>query len=150
MNREYRIGFDVWGFVLFLLVMLPNFIWFLVPASYDVFRLESQTPEVDVVASFFQVVMVAMICMFIKLDAAPFKLKSPFVLTAGGCCLIYYITWILYYLDFINGPLIIAMCLLPCMAFFFYELDRKNYLSMIPTIGFTICHLIYGLVNHVL
>ena len=26
--RNYRFGFDFWGMQLFLLVMLPNFIWF--------------------------------------------------------------------------------------------------------------------------
>lgn len=25
---RYRFGFDFWGLLLFLLVMLPNFIWF--------------------------------------------------------------------------------------------------------------------------
>ena len=26
--KQYRFGFDPWGLLLFLLVMLPNFIWF--------------------------------------------------------------------------------------------------------------------------
>lgn len=150
MRENYRIGFDVWGLVLFLLIMLPNFVWFLVPAPYDVLRLESQTPSVDIIASFLQVVMVVMFCMFIKMGVAPIRFKRPCILLTGACCFCYYITWVLYYLDFVNGALIIAMCVLPCMAFLFYELDRKNYLSMIPTLGFTICHFIYGLVNHVL
>ncbi|MDY6327685.1 MAG: hypothetical protein SPL47_10310 [Bacteroidales bacterium] len=27
--QNYRFGFDPWGLILFLLVMLPNFIWLL-------------------------------------------------------------------------------------------------------------------------
>lgn len=33
---KYRFGFDFWGLILFLLVMVPNFIWFAVPAPNDV------------------------------------------------------------------------------------------------------------------
>lgn len=29
---NYKIGFDIWGLTLFLAIMLPNFIWFAVPA----------------------------------------------------------------------------------------------------------------------
>ena len=54
-NLRYRFGFDVWGLLLFLLVMLPNFIWFAVPAPNDILRTESVTPVVDVIASAFAV-----------------------------------------------------------------------------------------------
>lgn len=30
--KEYRFGFEVWGLVLFIGIMLPNFVWFAVPA----------------------------------------------------------------------------------------------------------------------
>lgn len=30
--KEYRFGFQVWGLVLFIGIMLPNFVWFAVPA----------------------------------------------------------------------------------------------------------------------
>jgi hypothetical protein len=45
--KPYRFGFDIWGLLLFLLVMLPNFIWFAVPAPNDVLRAESVTPITD-------------------------------------------------------------------------------------------------------
>ncbi len=32
---NYKIGFDIWGLTLFLAIMLPNFIWFAVPAVND-------------------------------------------------------------------------------------------------------------------
>ena len=34
--KSYRFGFEVWGLVLFLVIMLPNFIWFIVPAPDDI------------------------------------------------------------------------------------------------------------------
>ena len=57
--KQYRFGFDLSGLLLFLLVMLPNFIWFAVPAPNDVLRADSVTPVVDVIASVCQVLTVA-------------------------------------------------------------------------------------------
>lgn len=54
-TSHYRFGFDPWGLLLFLLVMLPNFIWFAVPAPNDILRTDSVTPVVDAVGSVFQV-----------------------------------------------------------------------------------------------
>ena len=36
--RNYKIGFDIGGLALFLVIMLPNFVWFAVPTANDVFR----------------------------------------------------------------------------------------------------------------
>ena len=63
--KHYRFGFDLWGLVLFLLVMLPNFIWFAVPAPNDVLRAGSVTPVVDVIASVCQVMTVACLCFLV-------------------------------------------------------------------------------------
>ncbi len=57
--KQYRFGFDPWGLLLFLLVMLPNFIWFAVPAPNDILRADSATPVVDAIGSVFQVLTVA-------------------------------------------------------------------------------------------
>ena len=43
MFKEYRIGFDIWGALLFLIIMLPNTIWFAVPAPNDILRTDSVT-----------------------------------------------------------------------------------------------------------
>lgn len=69
--KQYRFGFDPWGLLLFLLVMLPNFIWFAVPASNDILRADSVTPVVDVIGSVFQVLTVACLCFVILLLTLP-------------------------------------------------------------------------------
>lgn len=46
-----KLGFDVGGLVLFLALMLPNFLWFAIPAPNDVLRAESATPVIDAIAS---------------------------------------------------------------------------------------------------
>ena len=51
--RKYKIGFDILGLLLFLIIMIPNFIWFAVPTSNDILRNESITPIIDMLALIF-------------------------------------------------------------------------------------------------
>lgn len=51
MDRKYRVGFDFRGLILFLIIMIPNFIWFIVPAPNDILRNDSLTPHIDMIAS---------------------------------------------------------------------------------------------------
>ena len=94
--QNYRFGFDIWGLLLFLLVMLPNFIWFAVPAPDDILRTESVTPVVDIIGSVFQVLTVACLCFVIYKERGKLRFL-PLVITTIACVLIYYIGWILYY-----------------------------------------------------
>lgn len=36
--KKYTLGFDIWGLIIFLIIMIPNFIWFAVPAPNDILR----------------------------------------------------------------------------------------------------------------
>lgn len=66
--RQYRFGIQPWGLLLFFLIMLPNFIWFALPAENDVLRLASRTPALDGVGSVFQVCMAAATCLLARRD----------------------------------------------------------------------------------
>ena len=66
MLKKYRIRFDIFGLLLFLLIMIPNFIWFAVPAPNDVLRAESFTPIIDGIGSVSQVVFIATLCILKK------------------------------------------------------------------------------------
>ena len=68
MLKKYKFGFDFWGLLLFLLIMIPNFIWFAVPAPNDVLRSDSVTPIVDGIGSICQVAFVAAICVLKRKD----------------------------------------------------------------------------------
>lgn len=62
--KKYKLSFDVWGLLLFLIIMIPNFIWLSVPAPNDVLRADSVTEVVDTIASICQVLMIIVLCMF--------------------------------------------------------------------------------------
>ena len=147
--QNYCFDFDVWGLLLFLLVMLPNFIWFAVPAPNDVLRAESVTPVVDAIASVCQVLTVACLCFLI--NEARGKLRfSPLVIAAVICVAIYYLGWALYYSGIANTWVILLLTLPPCLSFILFAADRKNLPAVLFASVFAVGHLIFALVNFVL
>lgn len=147
--KQYRFSFDICGLVLFLLVMLPNFIWFAVPAPDDILRAESATPFLDMIASVCQVLLVAALCAVVNQERNALGL-TPLIRSCVGCGLLYYAGWILYYLGFTSPPVILLLTVPPCLAFLLFAADRKNFVAAVPAVIFTICHLIYGIVNFII
>ena len=147
--KKYRFGFDVWALVLFFIIMIPNFIWFAVPAPNDILRGESITKTVDEIASICQVLMVMSLCIFIHQDRKKISI-TRFIMTTVICCLLYFLCWILYYFGVTNAVFILGLTIFPCLAFLFFAIDRKNMIAVIPASIFMVCHLIYGMVNYII
>ncbi len=149
MLKKYKLGFDISGLVIFLIIMLPNFIWFAVPAPNDILRQESMTPIVDIIGSVCQIIFVASLCIVINKERDSIRI-SPLLISSAFCIGLYFLGWVLYYNGIVNPMVIICLTLPPCIAFIFFALDRKNIIAFIPAVCFTICHLIYGTVNFIL
>ena len=148
MLKKYRFGFDIGGLLLFLIIMIPNFIWFAVPAPNDILRNPSITETIDAVASVFQVIMIICLCILKNRNQSKIHI-TPLIIITLSSCILYFISWMFYYGGITNAFVILGLTIPPCMAFLFYSLDRKNVIAVVPTIVFTICHLIYGIVNYI-
>jgi len=147
--KNYRFGFDFWGFILFLAVMLPNFIWFAVPAVHDVLRSESITPLADRIASVFQIVMVASLCMIIRKDCKK-PMKKAVLIRICILMILYYAGWCFYYAGCVSPAVILDLCIAPCLAFVVFSISRKNGIAFLSACGFMLCHVFYGLRNFIL
>lgn len=146
MLKKYKMSFEIWGLLLFLIIMLSNSIWFAIPAPNDILRASSITETIDTVASVCQVLMVVALCIFRNREATKLC-ATPLMFISAGCCLLYFISWIVYYMGIVNALVILGLTIPPCLAFLFFAIDRKNGIAIIPISIFTICHLIYGVVN---
>lgn len=146
--KKYKFGFDFWALILFAVIMIPNIIWAFAPAPNDVLRAESKTQALDIIASVCQVLFVAAICLLKRDDVGKIKI-TPFTVLACTFAIAYFIAWILYYAGIAGAIVILLLTVPPCLAFIFYALDRKNYLALIPASIFTVCHLIYAIVNFI-
>lgn len=149
MLKKYRFSFDISGLVFFLIVMIPNFIWFAVPAPNDILRNESVTSIVDMIGSFFQVLFIASLCILINKERNKLHF-SPLIIFSIICIALYLVGWVLYYNGVTNSLVILSLTFPPCLAFILFALDRKNIIAFVFAICFTICHLIYGVVNFIL
>lgn len=145
-RKMYRFAFDPWGLLLLVLLMLPNFVWFAVPAPNDVLRRESVTPVLDGIASVCQFLFAAALCCIANREREKLRL-TPLIAASLCCGGLYAAGWAFYYAGFTNPPVIGLLTLPPCLCFFFFALDRKNYIAAVPIAAFTVCHLIYGIIN---
>lgn len=147
--RNYKICFDIWGLILFLTIMLPNFIWFAVPAVNDVLKNESITHSIDIIASVFQVLMVAALCMITNIDRQK-PVKGAMLCGIIASIFLYYTGWCLYYAGNTNPVVILDLCVAPCLAFVLFSISRKNVIALISANIFMLCHALYGIVNFIL
>lgn len=149
MLKKYKLGFDIWGLILFLVIMIPTFIWVAIPAPNDVLRGESVTGVIDTLASVSQVIMVMTLCVVINKNRTRLK-WTPYILLTICCCLLYFVGWIFYYNGIVNDAVILLLTIPPCMTFLFFALERKNFIAVIPNVIFMICHLMYAVANFII
>lgn len=149
MLKRYKLSFGICGLLLFLIIMIPNFIWFAIPAPNDILRTKSITETVDTVASVCQILMIVSICIFKNRESKKLCI-TPLIIMAAVCYLLYVASWIAYYNGMVNVIVILGLVIPPCLAFLFFAVDRKNEIALIPISIFTICHLVYGVVNFII
>ena len=144
--KNYKLGFDLWGLIVSLVIMLPNFAWFALPAPNDVLRSESVTPTVDFVAQIFQVIMIAALCAVVNV-ARDKPMKRGHLIGVAACIGLYFAGWAAYYAGIVNAAVILDLCLAPCGAFLLFALARKNGFALVSAGAFAICHLIFAIAN---
>lgn len=148
-RKNYKLGLDPWGLGLFLLIMLPNFIWFALPAPHDILRNESTTPLIDAVAQVFQVVMAASLCALVN-TARGGPIRRGYLVGVAACVAAYSAGWAAYYAGIVNAAVVLALCLAPCGAFLLFSAARKNAPALLAGAGFAVCHFIFAIVNFIL
>ena len=130
-------------------MMLPNFLWFAFSAPNDLLRISSVTPITDAIGSFLQISLIASLSCLARKDSKPLRFSAGIIATLI-CVIAYFVGWVLYYNAIAYAWVILMLTLPPCFAFLFYAIDRKNWIATTLGIGFTVCHLIFALVNFIL
>ena len=147
--KPYKPGFDGWGLLLFLLIMLPNFVWSAIPAPHDVLRGDSVTETLDAAASVFQILMAGALIFLVNPQRKPLRLTE---LTAAvlGCAALYFGGWIFYYLGRTGPGVILLLTIPPCLAFLLFAAERKNLPALISGAVFMVCHVVFSVVNFII
>ena len=148
MLKNYKIGFNWIGLILFLIIMIPNFIWFVVLAPDDVLRTESVTGTIDNIASVCQVLMVASLCLIINRNHTESKVTGT-IIAVIACICFYYICWFCYYQGNADTAVLTGLTVFPCAAFLIYSYKKRNMIAAFFAGVFSVCHLIYAIVNFI-
>ena len=147
--KNYGPGFDPRGLALFLLIMLPNFVWFAFPAPDDVLRTESVTLLTDAIAQVFQIIMTAALCAVINVTRDK-PMKRGYRAGIAVCIVLYFSGWTAYYAGIAGAAVILDLCLAPCGAFLLFTLGRSNAPALVSGAAFAVCHLISTVINFIL
>lgn len=142
---KYRFGFDVRALILFIVMMLPNIIWFVSPNQDNLTSEGSLVDGLEIIVSIAQVIMVGALC-FVMNDAREVPMKKWNTILIYAMVTLYYIGWVFYYFGTVNLLLIVILSVTPGVAFLIFSIARKNIIAMIATIVFLICHLIASLI----
>ena len=144
MLKKYKIGFNLYGAILFAVIMLPNIIWALCPAANDILRKQSNTPSLDIAVTVFQVLLIISLIIIVYKDNKRKKLFYLFALIPAAA---YYVCWFIYYFGTVTNFLLLLMALLPGLAFVSFSILDKNYLATAFSIVFTVLHIISTCIN---
>ena len=145
--RNYRISLDIWGLCLYIAIMLPSLVWLCIPAPNDILRNGTETLALDRVSFFVQVLTVAAVCLVI--NRTFHQPVNHFI--AMGIALsvvVYLFGWIAYYMGFVGVPVILILCISPCVAFLFQTWGKRNGLGFLLALLFLVLHTIRGILNY--
>lgn len=150
MLRNYKIGFDARGLLLFLIIMAPNLVWSAVGAPDDILSTPSVTPVLDAVQSVCQVLMTAALCAVRKRTCPRRGLSAPFFAAGAVCCLLYLISWAFYFTGTASAAVILVLTIFPCAAFILFAAGRGNMPALTLAAVFSACHLAHTVINFIL
>ena len=88
--------------------------------------------------------MVATLCLLVNRERERLR-PTPLVVSAEVCCLLYFVSWAVYYAGIVNVPVILGLTLLPCGAFLLFAVDRRNMIAAGFASLFTLFHFLHGI-----
>ena len=146
--KNYRFGVDLWGLALFVLIMLPNFVWLILPTPKDILRQGTLTPGLDQVMNITQYLMIGALCFLINRSFHPPVEQSSLI---GICFLVflYLFGWIFYYVGFTAWPVIGILSIAPSLAFVLFARSRKNGPGLLLSLLFLFLHTLRSFLNYV-
>lgn len=146
-EKRFRIGLNGFGVIAFVAVMIPNVLWYYFPAANDPLRIPSSTVLLDTIGTFFQALFVFIMCLFVDRMAEKPTGKHPCILAAFALILLYYLSWTLYYFVTVHMAVILALAVLPCLAFLAVEAAYQNRVAVVPTVIFLVLHTVSAVLN---
>ncbi|MGV8980992.1 hypothetical protein [Clostridium sp.] len=137
---QNNIAFSWKGLVVFLLPMIPNIFYFLIPAS-DVSGNNVNTHLIlDVLEHGSQAIFIFLLIFVVKKHTS--EIVCPYTISMAIMLSFYYILWIFCFTGKANLVILLGMAVIPVIYFILAEMWLHNYLAIIPTAVFGVMHFI--------
>ena len=135
---NYYFGFSWKGLIIFVLPMIPNIFYFLIPAS-EISRNNANSHLIlDVLEHGSQAVFVFLLIFVISKKAS--EMRWPYTFGMAIMLILYYGLWVVYFTGNANPVIFWGMAVLPVVYFILAEIWLHHYLAIIPTLLFGIVH----------
>lgn len=136
-------GFSWKGLIIFILPMIPNLFFFLLPASAGAASSVAGPKILDFLEHGSQGIFIFLLIFLVSNKAS--KLNSPYAIAMGIMLLLYYLLWIIYFSGHVTLLTQLGLAVFPVIYFILGELWLHNPLAVIPTLLFGIFHVIITL-----
>jgi hypothetical protein len=132
-----NIGFSWKGLVVFLLPMIPNILYFMLPSSKGS-QVIPKHLSLDIIEHGSQAIFVVVLLFFVSKKASP--IQSTYTIVMVILLAIYFGCWGAYYLIGQNLIMLLTMAVIPVVYFILAEMWLYNYSAIVPTLIFGIVH----------
>ncbi|MBU3144706.1 hypothetical protein [Clostridium sp. CF012] len=133
-------GFSWKGFIVFLLPMIPNIFYFLIPASDVSVKNANTHIFLDILEHGFQAIFIFLLIFVNRKQTS--EILCPNTIAMAIMLVFYYVLWIFCFTGKSNLVILLGMAVIPVVYFILAEIWLQNYLAIIPTVIFGIMHFI--------
>lgn len=134
---NYHFGFSWKGLIIFLLPMIPNIFYFLIPALDISGNNANSHLILDVLEHGSQAIFFFLLIFVVREQAS--EMRCPYIIGMAIMLIFYYGLWILYFTGNANSIIFLGMAVLPVVYFILAEIWLQNYLAIIPTVLLVLC-----------
>ncbi|MGB4407965.1 MAG: hypothetical protein WBI82_13970, partial [Sphaerochaeta sp.] len=92
---QNHLGFSLKGLIIFLLPMVPNLFFFLLPAPAGAVSTVTNTKTLDFLEHGSQGIFIFLLVFFVSNKVS--QLNSPYIVAMGILLALYYLLWIVYF-----------------------------------------------------
>jgi len=137
---DYYWGFSWKGFLVVLLPMIPNILYFAIPKLISTGGSGESHKVLDLIEHGSQFVYMALLVIVVSKQVIPFT--SNYIIGMAIFLIAYYVLWILLFAGYKNILVLLCMAIFPVVYFILAEMWLFNYLAIVPTAIFGIVHTI--------
>jgi len=132
------LGFSWKGFLVVMLPMLPNILFFLYPDAITSGNTVKSHQVLDIIEHGSQVIFIAFLLFYKSKQEVPFR--SNYVLGMLIFLVSYYVLWVLLFGGKKSLIVLLCMAIFPVIYFIFAEIWLHNYIAIIFTMIFGFVH----------